>query len=52
MPEKDKIKLEDIKLEPVYGSSYCQFSVVENKLETIYKNQEKLLLAIKLLNKT
>jgi len=29
-------------LEPVYGSSYCQYTVIENKLETLYKNQEKI----------
>ena len=42
--------LEDIKLEVVLESSHCQFSVVENKLATIYRNQEKILTAIKLLN--
>jgi hypothetical protein len=42
--------LEDIKLEVVLESSHCQFSVVENKLATIYRNQEKILKAIKLLN--
>ncbi len=40
-------KIEEIKLEPVYGSTYCQFSVIENDLHIIYKNQEKLLEAIK-----
>jgi len=30
------------KLEPVYGSTYCTFSVVENKLATLYANQEKI----------
>jgi hypothetical protein len=42
--------LEEIKLEPLYGSSYCQFSVIENQLATLYRNQEKILTAIKLLN--
>jgi hypothetical protein len=41
--------IDEIKLEPVYGSTYCQYSVIENKLEILYKNQEKLLQAIKLL---
>jgi len=43
--------MEEIKLEPVYGSKHCQYSVVENKLEILYKNQEKLLQAIKLFKK-
>ncbi len=30
------------KLEPVYGSKYCRFSVLENKLAKIYRNQEKI----------
>jgi hypothetical protein len=42
---------EEIKLTPVLGSSNCQFSVIENKLKIIYENQEKILLAIKLLSK-
>lgn len=29
-------------LEQVIGSSYCQFSIVENKLATLYRNQEKI----------
>ncbi len=47
---KNKETLEEIKLEPLYGSSYCQFSVIENQLATLYRNQEKILTAIKLLN--
>jgi len=47
---KQETTLEDIKLEVVLESSHCQFSVVENKLATIYRNQEKILTAIKLLN--
>jgi hypothetical protein len=43
--------LEKIKLEPVHGSSHCEYSVIENKLKVIYENQEKLLQAIKLLGK-
>jgi hypothetical protein len=43
-------KIEDIELEEVRGSSYCQFSVVENKLAIIYRNQLKILQAIKMLN--
>jgi hypothetical protein len=42
--------IEDIKLEVVFGSKYCKYSVIENKLAIIYRNQEKLLKAIKLLN--
>lgn len=41
--------LDEIELEPVNGSTYCKYSVIENKLEILYKNQEKLLHAIKLL---
>jgi hypothetical protein len=40
--------LKDIKLEEVLESSHCQFSVIENKLAILYRNQEKLLKAIKL----
>jgi hypothetical protein len=43
--------LEDITLEEVFGSAYCQFSVVENKLAILYRNQEQLLKAIKFLSK-
>jgi hypothetical protein len=42
--------LEDIELEEVRGSIHCQFSVVENKLAIIYRNQLKILQAIKMLN--
>jgi len=42
--------LEDIELEEVRGSVHCQFSVVENKLAIIYRNQLKILQAIKMLN--
>jgi hypothetical protein len=42
--------LEDIQLEEVFGSNYCEFSVVENKLAALYRNQEKILTAIKLLS--
>lgn len=31
-----------LKLEPVHGSSYCKCSVIENKLEILYKNQVKI----------
>jgi hypothetical protein len=43
--------IENIKLEEVLGSSMCQYTVIENKLATLYKNQEQILKAIKLLNK-
>jgi len=45
-----KEKIDDIKLSPVYGSEYCLYSVVENKLAILYQNQEKILQAIKLLH--
>ena len=41
--------LNEIQLEPVYGSTYCQYSVIEKKLAILYQNQEKILQAIKLL---
>jgi hypothetical protein len=41
--------LEEITLEEVVGSKYCKYSVIENKLAIIYKNQEKILTAIKLI---
>jgi len=43
-------KIEDIELEEVRGSTHCQFSVIENKLAIIYRNQLKILQAIKMLN--
>lgn len=43
--------IENIKLEEVLGSSMCQYTVIENKLATIYRNQEQILKAIKMLNK-
>jgi len=46
-----KSLINEIELDPVYGSTHCAYSVIENKLVTLYKNQEKLLLAIKLLSK-
>ena len=48
---EEKETIQEIKLTPVLGSSYCQFSVIENKLKIMYENQEKILLAIKLLSK-
>ena len=48
--EREQETLEDIKLEEVFGSDYCKFSVVENKLAILYRNQEQLLKAIKLLS--
>jgi hypothetical protein len=41
--------LNEIQLEPVYGSTYCEYSVIEQKLAILYQNQEKILQAIKLL---
>lgn len=50
LAEPKQETLEDIKLEEVLGSSYCKYTVIENKLAIIYRNQEKILSAIKLLN--
>ena len=41
-PLKRKITMKIPKLEPVFGSSYCTYSVVENKLKILYENQEKI----------
>jgi hypothetical protein len=43
--------IDDIKLEEVLGSNSCLYSVIENKLDILYRNQEKILSAIKMLNK-
>jgi hypothetical protein len=43
--------IENIKLEQVLGSTLCKYTVIENKLATIYRNQEQILKAIKMLNK-
>lgn len=52
MESKDiKKEIDKIKLTPIEGSSYCQFSVVENKLVRVYENQDKILKAIKLLSR-
>ena len=42
--------LEDIKLEEVVGSKHCRYSVIENKLSTLYRNQEQILKSIKMSN--
>ena len=42
--------LEDIKLEEVVGSRHCRYSVIENKLSALYRNQEQILKTIKMLN--
>jgi hypothetical protein len=39
-PEIIKKKFPD--LEQVYGSTFCRFSVVENKLAGLYRNQQKI----------
>ena len=51
MSDNKQIEIEEIKLTPVLGSSMCAYSVLENKLKTLYENQEKILLAIKLLSR-
>lgn len=43
------IKLE--KLEPVLGSSMCQFSVIENKLAALYRNQRRMYFLLKIIAK-
>ena len=42
---------ECLPLEPVHGSEYCQFSVVENKLEILYRNQEKIYALLQIIGK-
>jgi hypothetical protein len=42
--------IDSIKLEEVLGSKHCLYSVIENKLSILYRNQEKILSAIKMLN--
>ena len=37
-------KLAELQLKPVHASKYCEYSVIENKLEQLYKNQEKSLI--------
>jgi hypothetical protein len=41
--------LNEIKLDPVRVSFNYQYGLIEQRLEILYKNQEKLLQAIKLL---
>lgn len=48
MENKDTI--DTIQLKPVKGSSMCEYTVIENKLATLYENQEKILQAIKMLS--
>lgn len=48
---KRGVILSEIELEPVSGSELCEFSVIENKLEILYRNQERILQAIKSLRK-
>lgn len=48
--EPKQERLEDIQLEKVLGSRMCQYTVIENKLAILYKNQEQILKAIKLLS--
>ena len=42
--------IDSIKLEEVFGSKHCLYSVIENKLAILYRNQEKILSTIKILN--
>lgn len=48
--EPKQERLEDIQLDKVLGSRMCQYTVIENKLAILYKNQEQILKAIKLLS--
>ena len=41
-------KLNAIELTQVFGSKNCQYSILENKMQQLYENQEKILEAIKL----
>lgn len=49
MKESLKRYIADTKLNEIHGSSMCQFSVIENKLRDVYKNQQMILEGIKLL---
>ena len=42
---EEKEPIQEIKLTPVLGSSYCQFRVIENKLKIMYENQEKIFIS-------
>lgn len=42
-------KIKSIELDKVIASDFCKYSVIEYKLETLYKNQEKILNAIKII---
>jgi sporulation-control protein spo0M len=46
----DKINtVDEIKLEPIYSGAYQDSKTIEDKLAILYKNQEKILQAIKLI---
>jgi len=49
MKESLKRYIADTKLNEIHGSAMCQFSVIENKLRDVYKNQQMILEGIKLL---
>lgn len=44
-------KLNAIELTIVFGSTNCEYSVLERKMRQLYENQEKILEAIKLVGK-
>ena len=47
---ENKDILNTIQLKPVKGSHMCEYTIIENKLATLYENQEKILQAIKILS--
>lgn len=51
--EKDEIvkQIEEMTLNEVFGSTMCEYSVLENKIKTLANNQKIILNAIKLLSK-
>ena len=42
-----KIEIPDLK--KVFGSTMCEYSVIENKLATLYQNQEKIYSLLKII---
>lgn len=53
MRSKKRLPVEDTenKLEPLYGSTYCQYSVIENQLAVLYRNQEKIMKVLREIHK-
>lgn len=36
-------------LEEVHGSTFCKYSIIENKLATLYRNQKRIMLVLQLI---